>query len=563
METVKKDEKMENILVEAGLVSQEQVQKAKDIHAHTGEKLEKLILNEGMENYKQTMVSLAQKMGLEFIELENVKVNKEAVAKLSPEVAKKYSVFPFDLKDNILSLAMNNPDDIFVIDEIKVFSQTEIKPFLGDKRLINEALKYFYKLDEDAAPAQVDTKPAAGTQGAAVQGGAKQSASDANFNDIDNFIRSMILKAIKLDATDIHIDTLNGGLRIRYRIDGKLSEDGTRTPIGAESIIVRLKVMAGLFTSDRNVPQKGRITHELNKKEKIYVEALTLPTINGEKILLKLENMRPSFKLDELGLSEFEKNSIDVMFRRKSGMIIITGLNGSGKSTTAYALLKKIMSNDLNIITLEKKILGKIEGINQIQITGKQEENIAPFVKSAIEHDPDVLLVDVEPDGASLKQLMSMALGGKLVILTLSFPNSFEALSGLINMGLEPYMVAASVEGVIAQHLVRRLCTKCGNKHLKASGKADGGSEPRGGSDSCHTCNNTGYKGKIGVFEVFNMNKEYRKLLGKAGNMSLLESKMGTEKSTFEKNCVRLVNDEVTSIEEIIRSGLGKGIFEN
>lgn len=582
-----KAEKVEDILIEAGLINDEQLKNAQDIHLLTGENIEKILLSEGMNNYKETLIPLAAKMGVEYVDLENIKVNKEAISKISPQIAQRYFIFPFDIKNNMLFVAMRNPDDIFVLDEIKVFAQTEIKPYLADSRLITKALDYFYKIDtvkesiknnnikndntkndntKNLSAIDEKGKPTVNVNAAANKMYGKDVETnithDPSSNELEYTIKSIILKAIKLDASDIHIDSFLKQLRVRYRVDGKLMEEKSFTKANPDALIVRIKVMAGLFACDRNIPQKGRINYEINRNEKISLDVLTLPTVSGEKILLRLENLCSVLSLEELGLSDYEKNCIDVMFRRKSGMIVVSGMSGNGNSTTAYALIKKILSEDLNIITLEKKILEKIEGVNQIQVTARNEEAANQLIKSAIEHDPDVLMVDMEVDNSDIKLLMNAALGGKLVILTLNFPNTFEVLSGLIHMGFEPYKVAAAVEGVITQHLVRKLCTFCKSKTIYGNSKNDA-NPVANREERCETCNNSGYKGKTGVFEVFNMTREYRKLLSKSSNLNIMEAKIENEKSTYEKNCIRLVNDEVTSIEEIVRSGLGKGIFEN
>ncbi|MCX7842762.1 MAG: ATPase, T2SS/T4P/T4SS family [Clostridia bacterium] len=551
-----KDNRIEDLFYEAGLINELQMKKLQDLNGDI-DKIEALLIDDGLSNYKGMLESLAQRMGVDFVDLDNTKVNKAAVSKLTSDIAKSYFVFPFEYKDNYLYLAMKNPDDIFVIDEIKVFAQTEIKPFLADSRLIEKALKYFYKIDFQAGYAQ-DSKPslAAGEAKGSrplARRYSRDGGEDTNASDTESFIRAVLLKALRLGASDIHADTADNMLRIRYRVDGMLISEEKAYLFNPESFLTRIKVMAGIFTCEKNIPQKGLIEYDINKKEKIRVGVHTLPTVDGEKLLLRLENINSSYTIDEIGLTDYEKNSIDTMLRRKAGMIIVSGLRASGRTTTAYALIKKILSNDVNIMTVEKKVLEKIQGVNQVYYQEKQDESALSLVKSVVEHDPDILMVDVDTDCNLIKYLMSIALGGKLVIVTMSFPGTCDVVTGLINMGIEPYLAAAAIEGIISQYLVRKLCTRCKNK-LAAQQQE---------KNSCDVCSNTGYKGKTGVFEVFNINREYRKLIAKPDNLNIIESKIESEKSTFEKNCIRLVNDEITSIEEVVRVGLGKGLFEN
>lgn len=583
-----KEDRLEDILLDAGLINSNQINKPKATHEPRIDGIEKTMVNDTIDNYKQTMMQAARKKGVDFIDLENIKINKEAVLKLNPQISRKYFVFPFDIKDRYLCIAMDNPDDVFAIDELRILAQMDIKPYYADKRMIAKAITYFYKPEvEQTQPQQQPMQQQPLQQQPLQQQPIQQPqqppqnnsfimpaperkrqpeahetvqtlrhSGEPSAHELEDFIRGLILKAIRIDATDIHLDSANKALRVRYRVDGKLTNDTNKVLLNPDSVISRIKVMAGLFTCDKTVPQRGRISYDLNKKEKIFLETLTLPTISGEKLLLKLENTHTAIDINELGFTQFEKDTIDAMLKRKSGMIIVSGLHSSGKTNTVYSLIKRIVSDDLNIITLEKKIAEKIDGINQLQVPDGADTNEG-FIKSVIEHDPDVLIVDFVVDSNIIGTLINTALSGKLVILTQLFPSVYDTISGLISMGIEPYLIGASLEGVIAQQLLRKLCNSCKDR-LSAAHTSDMEDNKE---EICEVCNNTGYKGKTGVFEVFSMTKEYRKLISRSVNLSELEDGLEKEVSTFENNCKRLISEGITSMDEVLRSGFGKSMF--
>ncbi|MCX8130140.1 MAG: ATPase, T2SS/T4P/T4SS family [Clostridia bacterium] len=572
----KEQKKTEDILLEAGLISPQKLKEIKDIALRTGEKIERILLSEGVINYKEILEITAKKMGVEYIDLENVIVSKDAVFMLSAKIAVKYNVFPFNIKNNLLFLAMQNPDDIFLIDEIKVFTQMEIKPFLADNRLLSRAIMYFYgdgnveSRIEDSDEGKVKTERG-NEKKEEFKSNTISILSDDSTESVDELFRFIILKALKINCFDIHIDSLNKKLRIRYRVDGSLLEEDSRHNVGYEELIVKVKVMAGLFTCDRNAPQKGFINYAVNEKEKVNLEVLVLPVVGGEKILIKLQNCSCHHVLEDIGISEKEMELISGMLAKRTGMIVVSGLGGSGKTTTCYAMIKRIVAKELNIITIEKRNTIKIEGISQIQLYSKKDSAEQEFIESVLAHDPDVIVADLNIDGTSgrsldiLKQLMNTAISGKLVIVTMDFPSVFETISGLLNMGVERYLVSTSIEGIIAQHLVRKVCTSCQNSK-QAIAYLDLQSEIGKNAayvEQCSICNNVGYKGKIGIFEVFHMDSEYRRLINKGDNPEIIEHRMQKESSSFKNNCIRLIKDKITTVEEVVRLGIGKDIFSN
>jgi type IV pilus assembly protein PilB len=551
-----KSSNIEKILKEAGLINDEKLKEFSSIQASTGENAEKLILSGEFINRKELLNNMAKKMSVELIDLENITVNKNAINYLKDEVVKKYNVFPFDFRNNYLYVAMQNPDDIFIIDEIKVFAQVEIKPFLADKKLISDAISYFYSMKVDNYNSLNITNPdyiKNEFNNKKVYNCEQEQISvfeEGHLNNIDGCMRKIIINAIKNNATDIHLDIYGGQPRIRYRIEGVLVNEESIYVENFEFLVSKIKVMSGIFTNDGSTPQKGHISYEIGKKDKLNLDVYTLPTFRGEKLLIKMEKDRQLFTLETLGLIQYEKDILRGVFEKKSGLIIVTGLAGSGRTATCYALIREILSNEINIITIENRVSEKIDGVSQIQVASKHEDAINNLFKSVVEHDPDVILVDLEINIQTLKYLFNTALGGKLVIVTMLYKNVYETITGLLTLGLEPYIIASAVEAIIAQYMVRKLCSKCKKKGAEISGNED--KKPIG---NCNTCNGKGYKGKTGIFEVFYMNDGNRKVISKYNynNMGLLEKHIDEGESTLYKSCIRLVTEGVISIDEIVR----------
>ncbi len=565
--------RVEDILIEAGLLSASKLQEIKKIQSKTGEKIEKILMTDFGPKHKEILSIIAQKLGLDFVDLENVSVNKNAIALVDPDLAAKYSVFPFEVRGNILFLAMRDPEDTIVLEKIKASTNMNVKPVVVDIRLLNKAIKYFYNRE----PAEIDNKrydvqisSLTNNRSTSELGlNSKLGLSGKGSGDIasltvDECIRSIILKSIKINCYDIHLDSVKKTLRIRYRVDGILVEEFEKR-VGFEELIVRIKVMAGLFTCDKNVPQKGNIVYSINQREKIDVEVCMLPTVGGESLLLKVQNYSNNFDFSKVGLSATEQRIIDNMIDKRTGLIVVTGLSGSGRTTTCYSLLERI-SKSLNIITIEKKISRRFEGVGQIEAGNDKDTNILELVNSVVMHDPDVIMADLNFDGFSgdsreiLRQLMSTALSGKLVIASMGFPGIYETIAGLINVGLEPYIVGTAIEGIVTQHLVRKVCPSCGNSGSKDIEYANL-DEASVTVDECTVCNGVGYKGKVGLFDVIKMDKELRKMIMKGNDLDQIESKLEKENDNFKNNCLRLIRENITTKDEIIRVGMGKDLL--
>ncbi|MEN8905855.1 MAG: ATPase, T2SS/T4P/T4SS family [Clostridiales bacterium] len=655
------DKRLEDILVDAGLLTNDRLEEIKGAQEKTGQNIQELLLSEEPTNNKEKMHAKARRMGVEYVDLETIPVNRNAILKVSSEVAKKYFVFPFDVSNNLLHLAMENPDDIFLIDEIKIFTQMEIKPFLADGRMISKAIDYFYnntgEMDEDTGdfggdlegdePTVVELEEDMIKEQEFFGEGEKESEAkltksknkkeideekqadqlrklqefrktlnvsatpikpqenaglnkeivntpknqvdsisskkensinekvsfeknniQQNFSentvestepeyisDFEEFIRKLIVKALYITASNVHIDETNEDIRVRYRVNGRLSKSDLRKGIDYNQLLNKIKEMAELNLDKKGIPQKGRMRYDMEEEGSLYITVVVLPTPSGEKLMLKFGSLRTPFTIDNIGFTQLESDRINTMLEKRSGMIVVSGTEESGKSSTINALIKKMLQEEVNVISVEEKIEELIEGISQLDMKDNPFDSSYEYIKLAIDNDPDVLVVDSEIDSDALKLLMNTALGGKLVIVSMGYSTVYETLEGFIKKDkFEDFMVAAAVNGIIAQRVIRKTCKDCRGKTNKSKSKDK--------SSNCKNCNNTGYAGYIGVFEVFNLDSDLKNILTKDNGLDLIKSRIKNDKSTFEENCVRLIVEEVTSIDEVIRLGFGNKLYD-
>lgn len=413
--------------------------------------------------------------------------------------------------------------------------------FPGDEELVEEVEEKIE--EEEVQPLSVFEVNAKIPQEGTVQLTAEQS---------DAYIKNILLRALKYNATDIHIDQISGLARVRYRVDGKLVMDSSGYVITHSVLSQRFKVMAEFFMREKAIIQKGFVSYYLSPDKKIEFSVMVMPTSDSELMVIKLSNNRSKLKFTDIGMSSEDLRTLGTIFEKQSGLVVISGLSGTGRTTTLYALLNKIISKENNVLTIEKKIFEKINGICQMSVGELPDITLKEILKNINDFDIDVLVVDSEIDSDSVKILLNIALSGKLVILTSYFPTVYDTIVGLISMGVEPYTIAAAMEGVIAQQLVRKICVTCYKN--KKTGKPV--------SKDCPVCAGSVYKGKTGVFEVFKMRREYWSIILKKDDSDKLKIMLENEKCSFESNCKRLVKSGVTSVEEVLRLGIGKGIIE-
>ncbi len=511
--------------------------------------------------------------GTPCIQLEGITPEQAALEKVSPGFAYRNKIVPIELDSDILTVAMADVLNIVLIDEIQLITNCQIMPVLADEAEIDDAIVRFYGRTADSLMSAGIKGPVGETEIFA-----RETIDDFGIDEKDlsqdptviNAVDQMIIDAVRMGASDIHIEPYPMQLKIRFRVDGVL-EDQPHPPAYLQSAIIsRIKIMAGMDVAERRRPQDGKINRQIGSvgNRQIDLRVSTVPTVatlHSESVVLRiLDRQSIDFGLAELGLTEDNLALFHRMIRKPHGIILATGPTGSGKTTSLYACLKEINTPDVKIITLEDPVEYELEGINQIQVNPDIEFTFAAGLRHILRQDPDKVLVGEIRDYETAEMAIHTALTGHLVFSTLHTNDAPGAITRLIDMKVEPYLVASTVEGIIAQRLARRVCLACcemyepdtneiaeifnTNKgHLPADLKI-----PR--AVGCKECSSRGYKGRIGIFEVLFMGEELRATALKQASTSdirRLAVKLGMK--TLREDGWRKVTAGATTVDEVLR----------
>ncbi len=511
--------------------------------------------------------------GTPCIQLEGITPEQAALEKVSPGFAYRNKIVPIELDSDILTVAMADVLNIVLIDEIQLITNCQIMPVLADEAEIDDAIVRFYGRTADSLMSAGIKGPVGETEIFA-----RETIDDFGIDEKDlsqdptviNAVDQMIIDAVRMGASDIHIEPYPTQLKIRFRVDGVL-EDQPHPPAYLQSAIIsRIKIMAGMDVAERRRPQDGKINRQIGSvgNRQIDLRVSTVPTVatlHSESVVLRiLDRQSIDFGLAELGLTEDNLALFHRMIRKPHGIILATGPTGSGKTTSLYACLKEINTPDVKIITLEDPVEYELEGINQIQVNPDIEFTFAAGLRHILRQDPDKVLVGEIRDYETAEMAIHTALTGHLVFSTLHTNDAPGAITRLIDMKVEPYLVASTVEGIIAQRLARRVCLACcemyepdtneiaeifnTNKgHLPADLKI-----PR--AVGCKECSGRGYKGRIGIFEVLFMGEELRATALKQASTSdirRLAVKLGMK--TLREDGWRKVTAGATTVDEVLR----------
>jgi type II secretory ATPase GspE/PulE/Tfp pilus assembly ATPase PilB-like protein len=518
------------VLKTHNIISDEQLQLALQEGKKTGEFLGQIIIKLGFAQEDKVLPLLAKVINVPYIKLDTIQIDPEAIKKVSAKFASHFKPMPISLKDGYITLAMSNPTDIHTLDDVRLLLGCEIKPVLSSEIDILNAIKKYYGIGAETIE-KIHKK------------GMKIIPQDKTTEDISltqdasiiKFVNEIILEAINEQATDIHFEPYEEDFRIRYRIDGILYEIPTPAKIThfQSAIASRIKVMAELNVAEHRLPQDGKIKIKVGEDE-YDLRVSVLPTPFGESVSIRILSRRP-YTLEELGLFDEDLKKINELIRKPHGIILVTGPTGSGKTTTLYACLTKINSPAKNIITIEDPIEYQIKGITQMQVLPKIEFTFANALRSMLRHDPDVMMVGEIRDLETAELAIRTALTGHLVFSTLHTNDAAGAITRLLDMKIEPYLVSSSIEAIIAQRLVRKICQKCKNS-------------------GCQECRYTGYKGRTGIYEILVMNDEIKDLvLNCTPTHKIKEKAIELGMTTLVDDGLRKVEKGITTKLEVMR----------
>ena len=549
-----------DILVKQHVITEEQLKQALDLQKGTGKKIGEVMVDNGIITDDMIVNALRMQLGLKVVRLTGVVIPREVRDLVNVSLLKKYECIPFELdayNANILHLAMADPMDMAAIDDISIVTNLQIEPYIASAKEIRAAIDRCYGAMETMDAANRFTRERAMLRGEA------DEIEEADVSDapIVQLVRSLIEQAIRQRASDIHIEALEEKVRVRYRIDGALYEKMVYDNSLLPAIATRIKIMGGMDISEKRKPQDGRMTVTVDRQE-YDIRISSIPTVHGEKIVMRLSSkLSLTREKKQLGLSEEELAHFDHMMSNPYGIIFVTGPTGSGKSTTLYTALSELNKEAVNIVTVEDPVEADIDGINQIQVNPKVELTFASALRSILRQDPDIIMIGEIRDRETASIAVQASITGHLVVSTMHTNNAVGTVNRIADMGIERYLVADSMIGVIAQRLVRKLCPHCRKKRfatveekrlLRVSPDAETEIYEPGG---CNFCNHTGYFGRVGVFEIMEVNEEIRTLISEnAGTEELIAAARRNGMRTLRENGIRYVLDGTTSVDEMLKA---------
>lgn len=560
MKMMRKKIKLGDLLVSAGAITEEELMEALSRQKELGMKLGQTLVQLDYISQDILNATLQQQLGIEFISLAGIKLDDNILALVPENLIEKYRAIPIEFDEtnpNVLRVAMSDPMDIIAIDDLSIATNYQIEPLLCSDEDIDITIgKYFGNREAMEAAEQYRAE---------MQSEGLSQAEEQEYNeDVENspivkIVKGILENAVRQRTSDIHIEPMETQVRVRYRIDGAL-QVVQRLDIGMmPGISARLKIMGGMDIAEKRKPQDGRITVMVDRKE-FDVRVSILPTCYGEKIVMRMTSKEGLTKpKSELGFSPDELIKFDGILSNPHGIILVTGPTGSGKSTTLYTALSELNTEDVNIITVEDPVEANIDGINQVMVNVKADMTFAAALRSILRQDPDIIMIGEIRDEETAAIAVKAAITGHLVVSTLHTNSAASTITRLIDMGQEPYTVADALVGVIAQRLVRRLCT-CKQPRIAEDYEAamlgvPGESvtiyEP-GGNPNCGVCGGNGYRGRIGVYEILPITHTIQKIIAAGGTSDQIEEQAIKEGlKTLRMAAANLVLNGTTSIAEM------------
>ncbi|MBQ4531085.1 MAG: Flp pilus assembly complex ATPase component TadA [Lachnospiraceae bacterium] len=507
-----------DVLISQGIITEEQLQKGLEVQREKGIKIGEALVEANVVTEEAMGRALSEQLHLDYIDLTNVKIEEEILELVPSALLKKYSILPFAYSTeiaNTLRVAMVDPLDMEAIDDINMVTSMQVETVVTTRGSMNLALDKFFGQQEVFSAVSEYAKE----KESKIDESEELYSEDVNSSPIVQLVKTMIEQAARQRASDIHIEPMEKQVRIRYRIDGALYERAVYSHRLLSAIVARIKIIGGMDISEKRKPQDGRITQIVDRSE-YDIRVSVLPTVYGEKVVMRLTSKNAlTLEKKRLGFNDEELVKFDHILENPHGILLVTGPTGSGKSTTLYTALSELNKEDVNIITVEDPVEANIDGINQVQVNPKANLTFASALRSILRQDPDIIMIGEIRDTETAQIAVQASITGHLVVSTLHTNSAASTVTRLIDMGIEPYLIADSVVGVIAQRLVRRLCQEC--REVYEATREDKEMleypmeqplklyKPCG----CDKCDGTGYKGRIGVYEIMEITPDLKRVI--------------------------------------------------
>ena len=555
------NEKLLRYLLEHGLLTQDQADALRSEHQSTHHSIRELVSEKSLVPDEQLLDALSAVSRIPTIRLYEHAIPLEVRQRVKPELLRSYVMIPFafDPEDaGTLYVAMNDPMNMKGRDLIALATKCRIRPFLAETSDILLSIDRYYGTDEMQEAADLYT------QASEIDRSVEEQImqEDINSSPVVMLVTSLVEQAVRQRASDIHIEAEPDRVRVRFRVDGVLFTSASYDLRLQSAIVARVKVISGLDISEKRKPQDGRFTAVVDHRE-YEVRVSTLPTVYGEKCVLRLNQKKALTRTKKaLGLSPEEIETFDRILRNPNGIVLVTGPTGSGKSTTLYAALNELNSDMVNIVTVEDPVEANIEGINQVQVNTKANLTFANALRSILRQDPDIIMIGEIRDGETAAIAVQAAITGHLVVSTLHTNDTASSVTRLLDMGVESYLIADSVVGIIAKRLVRCLCPQCKRPHSLLPHEIEylelSEEEARNAqvyeAVGCQRCNGTGFYDRTGVYEMMEISPEVRQMIARRASTDELRD-IATQNGmrTLRQSARRLVLEGVTTLNEMQR----------
>ncbi|WP_203226057.1 GspE/PulE family protein [Bacillus kwashiorkori] len=539
-----------DLLVEAGLITAEQLTHTLNTKS-PDEKLGDALLREGFITEQQLIEVLEFQLGIPHVNIYQYPIDQELIQLVPKELAKRHYAMPIRRDKNRLFVAMADPMDYFAIEEIRMATGYQVEPAIATKDDLYRTITKYYDLQESMEEIMGEFSP-------------KDTIDEAKVTDEDSpvvrLVNQIIANGLAQRASDIHFDPQETEFRVRYRVDGVLRTERTLPKHMQNIIVARIKIMANLNITESRLPQDGRIKTTVNFKP-VDIRVSTLPTIFGEKVVMRILDLSNALNnIEKIGFTNDNLVKFQTMLKQPNGIVLITGPTGSGKSSTLYAALNQMNSEDVNIITVEDPVEYQLEGVNQIQVNEDVGLTFANGLRSILRQDPDIVMIGEIRDTETAQIAIRASLTGHLVLSTLHTNSAVAGVTRLIDMGIESYLISSSVIGIIAQRLVRKVCRDCGEeveatereKDIFAERGLEVHTVMRG--SGCPSCNNTGYRGRMAIQEVLPINDAIRKLIMTGGSTAEIRQFVQENGMKFllDDGLLKVINGQTTT-EEVLR----------
>ncbi|MCX7796618.1 MAG: type II secretion system ATPase GspE [bacterium] len=555
---VSQKKKLGDILIEKGLITEEILKRALANQEKTGEKLGEILLKMGLIKEEDLYYALSEIYNVPYVNLEEIVIDSDVVRLIPEHISRRYKIIPIRLNGDRIVLAMANPVNIYALDDVRIITGREVEPVLASEKQINQALDKIYTIQKGLEETLLNIAP-----------GEEETETPVEVLEdeapVVRLVNLTITQAVQEGASDIHIEPTENEVKVRFRVDGVLYDVMSPPKRIFPTLVARIKILANMDIAERRLPQDGRF-RVTSQGKIIDFRVSTLPTIHGEKIVLRLlDRSAPLIGLEKLGFTEDVLEKFDWLIQRPYGMILVTGPTGSGKTTTLYSALAKISTPEKNIITVEDPVEYQFPRINQVQVNTKIGLTFANGLRSILRQDPDIIMIGEIRDRETAEIAVQSALTGHLVLSTIHTNDSAGAIARLMDMGIEPFLISSSVIGILAQRLARRICSRCKvpkqptEEEIKVLklGENDVIYEGRG----CEACRHTGYRGRIGIFELLMIDDEIRAMIvDKVPANVIRDSAVKKGMRTLWEDAKLKVRNGVTTYNEILRTVYAGGL---